>query len=270
MSLTSSLGDAVAVQPQDGALVGTVHDGWDIYGIPHGGYLAAIGANAVLQATSRPDLFTITTHYLRKAALGPIAFEVREVAASRRFTTVTAVGRQEGAVVLSIMASVGDRTAIDGPTWTDASAPRLDDSQLTARAGDPAMGYDAPGVAQRLGLRMEAETTGFIRGRIGEHARMGAVLEAPAGEDPDQLLALIACDLTPPAVWNALGSKGWVPTIELTAHVRARPRPGPLTVDVQTSHVSDGFLNEDAVVFDAGGALIVQSRQLARWTSPNG
>ncbi|HUG86167.1 MAG TPA: hypothetical protein VMM13_16505, partial [Euzebya sp.] len=148
--------------------------------------------------------------------------------------------------------------------------PRLTAAELTPPAGDAAMGYDAPGVARRLALRMEAATTGFARGHIGDHARMRGVLQPSTGEVTDQLLALIACDLTPPAVWNALGAAGWVPTVELTAHVRARPAPGPLTVDVQTTHVSDGFLNEDALVYDADGSLVVQSRQLARWTSLDG
>lgn len=76
----------------------------------------------------------------------------------------------------------------------------------------------------------------------------------------------MACDITPPAVWNVLGRKGWVPTVELTAHVRARPASGPLSIEVGTHHVQDGFLEEDALVRDARGRLVVQSRQLARWT----
>jgi hypothetical protein len=43
--------------------------------------------------------------------------------------------------------------------------------------------------------------------------------------------------------------------------------PGPLTVEVVTHHVADGFLEEDALVRDATGHLVVQSRQLARWTN---
>ena len=97
---------------------------------------------------------------------------------------------------------------------------------------------------------------------------LGADVRAVAESVPaDQLGALLACDITPPAAWNALGARGWVPTVELTAHVRARQGVGPLSVRAWTHHVQDGFLEEDALVHDADGRLIVQSRQLARWTA---
>lgn len=267
---TASLAEAVRLSERDGALVGEVHEGWDVFGIPHGGYLAALGGNAVLQATGQPDLFSITTHYLRKAAVGPIAFEVAAVGGSRRFRTVRAVGVQDGAVVLSIMASTGDRTTIDGPAWAAASPPAIPEAALSPPAGDPALPFTAPAVAERVALRLETATAGFAVGRTGDEARLRGVLQPTAGEPADQLLGLLACDVTPPAVWNALGASGWVPTVELTAHLRARPVDGPMVVDVVTAHVSDGFLEEDARVFDAAGTLVVQSRQLARWTSPNG
>ncbi|CAN5349282.1 thioesterase family protein [soil metagenome] len=265
--ITASLAEAIAITPDGERLHAHVHEGWDVFGIPHGGYLAALAGNAVLTATGQPDLFSITTHYLRKAAVGPMRFEVERVGGSRRFTTVTARAWQDDQLVLSVMASVGDRTGIEGPSWTDAPAPALTEAQLSPRAGDPSLPFTPPAVAARLGLRIEAATAGFAVGRTGDQARIRGVLSAPPGDPTDQLLALVACDLTPPAVWNALGVKGWVPTVELTAHVRARPIAGPLTVDVRTSHVADGFLDEDALVYDSAGALVVQSRQLARWTS---
>ena len=39
-----------------------------------------------------------------------------------------------------------------------------------------------------------------------------------------------------------------------------------MTVEASTRHVADGFLDEDALVLDADGRLVCQSRQLARWT----
>lgn len=260
-------GSADIAGPEGTTLIGHVHEGFDVFGIPHGGYLAALAANAVLTATAQPDVLSLTTHFLRKAQVGPMTFTVTTVGGSRRFTTVTATGVQDGAVVLAIMASVGDRDVFTGPTWQADAPTRVDDAALGAPAGDPSLPFSPPAVAERMRMRMDTTTIGFAMGRTGPEARIRGVAEA---EPVDQLTAIVVSDLTPPAVWNALGATGWVPTVELTAHVRARPAPGPLTVDAVTRHVTDGFLEEDAVVTDADGQLVVQSRQLARWTELTG
>ena len=68
-----TLADALAVEVTDRddrrvRVDATVHPGYDVFTIPHGGYLAALAGSAVLAATEQPDLFTITTHYLRNSS----------------------------------------------------------------------------------------------------------------------------------------------------------------------------------------------------------
>lgn len=278
----SSLADALAVtvrgdkgraigrDGRDGRVIvdATVHPGYDVFTIAHGGYLAALAGSAVLAATGRPDIFSLTVHYLRKGVEGPMTFEVDAVGRSRRFTSVHARATQDGETVLSVLASVGDRTGIDGPNWTrhepwvardEDLAPPADADDLEAIAP----GFTPPNIARRFALQPDLASFAFARGEVTGDPTLRARMRV---DRPDQLAALIACDVTPPAIWNALGAKGWVPTIELTAHVRARPAPGPLTVVASTDHVTDGFLEEDALVHDAQGRLVVQSRQFARWT----
>lgn len=261
------LSDALAVEvhPEDGRHVveAIVQPGYDVFTIPHGGYLAALAGSAVLAATEQPDLFTITVHYLRKATEGPLRFEVDTVGGSRRFTTVHARAMQDGEPVLAVLASVGDRTTMEGPSWQRTAPWDAAAAQLWPPAGTDGLPFEPPNIAKRFALRPDVPSFAFATGEVNGDATLRARMEV---EQPDQLAALIACDVTPPAVWNALGAQGWVPTIELTAHVRARPAPGPLTVVASTDHVTDGFLEEDAVVHDAEGHLVVQSRQLARWT----
>lgn len=241
----------------------TVEDGWDVYGTPHGGYLAAIVARAVLAATQAPDLFTLTVHFLRKAAVGPITIRVEEVGGSRRFTSLQATATQDGQPVMTALASVGDRSTLGGPSWHAEEPWTPSEGELGPRA-DEAEGFQLPSIAWRLNMRLA--NARFLQGETvaDEPATIRALLEV---EDPDQLTALIACDATPPAAWNALGAQGWVPTVELTAHLRARPAPGPLRVTASTRHLQTGFLEEDATVYDSSGTLVVQSRQLARWTA---
>ncbi len=262
-----SLADALAVEVhrEHGRRVvdATVHPGYDVFTIPHGGYLAALAGSAVLAATEQPDIFTITTHFLRKAVEGPLRFEVDVVGGSRRFTSVHARATQGDETVLSVIASVGDRSGMEGPDWRRHEPWAAEEEALAPPAGTEGLPFDPPNVAKRFALRPDVPSFAFATGEVSGDATLRARMEV---EEPDQLAALVACDITPPAVWNALGAKGWVPTLELTAHVRARPAPGPLTVVATTDHVTDGFLDEDALVHDSTGALVVQSRQLARWT----
>ena len=55
---------------------------------------------------------------------------------------------------------------------------------------------------------------------------------------------------------------GWVPTLELTVHVRAVPAPGPVKCVFRSHFVQGGFFNEDGEVWDSAGTLVAQSRQL--------
>ena len=79
----------------------------------------------------------------------------------------------------------------------------------------------------------------------------------------DTIGLLTAVDSFPPTIFNLGLPVGWVPTVELTAHVRARPAPGALRCAFTTRFVTGGFLEEDGEVWDSTGTLVAQSRQLA-------
>jgi hypothetical protein len=81
--------------------------------------------------------------------------------------------------------------------------------------------------------------------------------------DPDALVLALAADGLPPVVFG-LGATGWAPTVELTWHMRAIPAKGPLAVATRARHVSGGWFDEEAEVWDSAGRLVAQSRQLAR------
>jgi hypothetical protein len=85
--------------------------------------------------------------------------------------------------------------------------------------------------------------------------------------EPDPLLLLLAVDALPPVAFE-LGLPGWTPTLELTAHVRARPAPGWLRVSLTSRTMSGGYLEEDAEVWDSEDRLVALSRQLARASTP--
>jgi acyl-CoA thioesterase len=110
-----------------------------------------------------------------------------------------------------------------------------------------------PGHA-RPGATGRAEVSGWIRFRDGR--------------EPDALACLLFADAFPPPVFGLLGAVGWVPTVELTVHVRARPAPGWMRGRFVTHDLADGRLVEDGALWDARGRLVAQSRQLALLRRP--
>ena len=98
-----------------------------------------------------------------------------------------------------------------------------------------------------------ARTSGDI------HVRMWV---RPRDEAPGALFALMAGDVSAPVTLN-LGRFGWAPTIQLTTYLRALPVDGWLRVEASSTLVGQHWFEEDHLVLDESGAVVVQSRQLA-------
>jgi hypothetical protein len=86
--------------------------------------------------------------------------------------------------------------------------------------------------------------------------------QAP-GDAIDAIGLLLAADAFFPPVFNAGITPGWVPTLELTVHIRAVPAPGPVAARFHSDVIAGGLLNEDGELWDSTGTLVAQSRQLA-------
>jgi Thioesterase-like superfamily len=119
------------------------------------------------------------------------------------------------------------------------------------------------GFAAQVNVLLDPGTIGWrYREPSGVPEMLGYItLHEP--RDPDALLLAVAVDALPPVVFG-LGATGWAPTAELTWHMRGVPQPGPLAVATRSRHVSGGWFDEEAEVWDAAGRLVAQSRQLAR------
>ena len=82
-------------------------------------------------------------------------------------------------------------------------------------------------------------------------------------EPIDSIALLLGLNIFPPTAFPGKLPVSWVPTVEMTAHVRSKPAPGPLRCQFTTRFVSGGFLEEDGEIWDSTGTLVAQSRQLA-------
>jgi hypothetical protein len=115
----------------------------------------------------------------------------------------------------------------------------------------------------RIDLRLHPDDAGFSHGAPSGRPLVRGWFRLRAEEAIDTVALVLATDAFPPTAFNARLPVAWTPTVELTAHVRARPAPGWLRCAFTTRFVTGGFLEEDGEIWDDSGRLVAQSRQLA-------
>jgi hypothetical protein len=147
-------------------------------------------------------------------------------------------------------------------TWTGAP-PALPpvDACVPLRGGNR-------GFSAQVDLRLDPATAGWLDGQPSQTPEMRGYFQLREHQDPDAYLLALAVDALPPVVFG-LGAIGWAPTVELSWYMRAVPAPGRLVVAARSRHVSGGWFDEEAEVWDSAGQLVAQSRQLARVGRPS-
>jgi len=120
-----------------------------------------------------------------------------------------------------------------------------------------------PTIFARFAMRLDPECAGFREGRPSGTAEMRGWFEFADGSEIDPIALLLVVDAFPPPVFNSDLPVLWVPTVELTAHIRGVPAPGPLACVYRSRFIADGMFEEDGEVWDSTGRLVAQSRQLA-------
>ncbi|MEU3031475.1 thioesterase family protein [Streptomyces incarnatus] len=261
--------DTAVVRREPGVYDVDLSAGWTILGAVNGGYLLAVLGRALGDALPHPDPFTISAHYLTASRPGRAVIRTETVRTGRTLSTGQASLFQyddEGDEVerIRVLASYGDLSGLPDDVRTTAKPPAIPPFEQCfgpADGPDPLKGTSA--ITERLLLKLDPATLGWALGQPSGKGEMRAWFGLADGRDADPLSLLLAVDALPPTAFE-MGLKGWVPTVELTAHIRHRPAPGPLRVAITTRNLAGGFLEEDAEVWDNEDRLVAQSRQLAR------
>ncbi|MER7044229.1 thioesterase family protein [Streptomyces jumonjinensis] len=244
--------------------------GWTIIQAVNGGYLLALLGRALADALPHSDPFTVSAHYLSASVPGPAVIRTDVVRTGRTLSTGQASLLQydeNGAEVerIRVLAAYGDLDGLTDDVHTSAVPPRMPPYErcLGASDGPPPPVPGSSAILDRLNLRLDPATVGWAVGAPSGKGEMRGWFGLADGRDADPLSLLLTVDALPPTSFE-LGLKGWTPTVELTAHVRCRPAPGPLRVAITTRNLAGGFLEEDAEVWDSRDRLVAQSRQLAK------
>ncbi len=262
---------ATAVSPLGaGRFAGEIVDGWDIGGNANGGYLLAVAVNAIRRASARADPVTVTAHFLAPGRPGPVVVATEVLKTGKRLVTMGGTVWSGDRRLLQVLAAFGDlpEPADQGFVFSDGGPPSLPPMEDCVRRPTTQGEIDVA-IAHRLDIRLDPASSGYTTGRRrvagdpGRRAEMRGYVSFADARPWDTLGLMLACDCLPPAVFHLDLPPGWVPTVELTVHVRARPSPGPLRCRFTTRFVTGDLFEEDGQLWDSAGRLVALSRQLA-------
>jgi hypothetical protein len=274
--------DAMALTPVGDGAHGTVFEGelnehWTIGPKVHGGAMLALCANAArMEHGGDAEPIAVSGNFVWAPDPGPM----------RVVTTVRKRGRRVSLVDVEL--NQGDRTAVRAAvTLGDPEhhvPPLLSVNPVVPlMQPEPPPGLEPIGPGHPMedivhlahGCDIRPSLTTFTPRTDGGHARTRGAQEAPSieywvrpkGVAPDVLFALLCGDVSAPVTFG-VNRMGWAPTVQLTAYLRALPADGWLRVLCTTVQIGQDWFDEDHIVVDCEGHIVVQSRQLAMVPAP--
>lgn len=239
---------------------GTLAADWNIGDNPNGGYMVACALQAIAASVPHPDPMSITTHFLRPGIPGqPFEVAVHVIRTGRTSSIARASLVQEGKERIEILCAYGDLESSVGVD-TEFVIPAIDlppPQDCPQRSGET-QGIHLP-ILNRLDIRLHPE-----QANAGHYpdAEVSGWIRFTDQREPDTLALPVFADAFPPSPFAKLGVVGWVPTLELTVHIRRRPEPGWVKAQLITNDLSHGRMIESGLLWDASGQLVAQSRQL--------
>jgi acyl-CoA thioesterase len=254
--------DAALALSGNGPDFGAVIDGqWDGRASTNGGFLLSLATRAIGATVPFPDPVAVSGFYLRPGSAGPVEIRTEVIRSGRTTAFGQASLVRDGKELLRATAAFSDLAAAaarGGLSYSGSEPPDQPPPGQCQVLRRPA-GRRVT-MADRIEYRC-AKPPSYVTGASpsGSPVYEGWMRMAD-GREPDLLSLPMFTDAVVPAVVE-IGVASMT-TIELTVHLRARPAPGWLAFRMQTRHVADGYLEEDAEIWDSAGQLVAQSRQL--------
>jgi hypothetical protein len=254
----------------------TVHALWTVGDKPNGGYLLALLGRAAREVGTDGgqhdwDVISSSITYLRPPDLGPAEIRATLLRQGRSAAQVRTVLVQEGHELVDAVSVVAALPDSGPPRYDDVAPLRCAEPEGCVRLPPTMPGGIRVGIMDVLDLRLDPSCVpgtkaqpapGVPLAELRGHTRFAD------GREPDPLALLFFIDAIPPATFM-IGSSGWVPTLQMSAFVRARPAPGWLGIRLTAHLVTGGMVDETCTLWDSTGAVVAQATQLARLRFPD-
>ena len=260
----SSFSAATAVTERaPGRFSAEVDPEWAIGSKPNGGYLLSMLGRAATSAGAHRHVIAASAHYLHSPKPGPVLIETELLRAGRSASQIRARMKQDGEPCVEALITASELAAGTAPYW-DRGLPRLSQSRFEdcPRLIPSLPNGSRVAIMEQIEVRLEPGSSGFTSGRPSGRGELRGWLALPRAEAFDPAALLFAVDGFPPATFD-IEFSGWVPTLELTAYVRAIPVPGPVRVLQRAQLIDAGRVDESCFVWDTTGRLVAQGTQLA-------
>jgi hypothetical protein len=240
-----------------------VDPAWTIGGKPNGGYLLAMLGRAATWNGVHPHVIAASAHYLRSPDPGPITIETETLRTGRSASQVRTRMTQGEVACVEALITVSRIDATARSYW-DAGLPEVSPVawEECERLVPVLPTGEVVAMLEQVEVRLEPATRGFLSGQPSGRGELRGWLALPADEAFDPVSLLFAVDAFPPATFD-IEFAGWVPTLELTAYVRALPVPGPLQIVQRAQLIAAERVDEVCYVWDSAGRLVAQGTQLA-------
>ena len=192
-----------ATGPQEYAA--SVSERWDALSGPNGGYLVAIGLQALSAEMPLPDPLVASAYFLRCGKAGPVTVRTETIRAGRRTASGQATLLQDERETVRVLATFGDLGRSEGRTLMFNEPPSLPPPEECA---EPMGEGSMPGVSiiERFDYRFP-KTPGWLRGEPAHEPVMEFWLRLKDGREADPVALALMVDAAPPVVLD-MGEKG--------------------------------------------------------------
>jgi acyl-coenzyme A thioesterase PaaI-like protein len=244
---------------------------------PHGGYIAAIVARALIETVADPRRTprSLTIHYARAPEPGPVTITTSVERAGRSLSTLSARMEQQGKLIALALAAFS--VPWSAPELSDLAMPDVAPPEPVRATGVPLF-QGAPPFTRNLVVQPRTGAMPFTGSDAPMEVGAWLGLAEPRAIDAISLAFFSDALFSPPFI--RLREPATTPTVDLTVHFRtplapaspsatgdgAAPRRAPAHelcfARFRSGLVQDGFFEEDGVIWAADGTVLVQSRQL--------
>jgi hypothetical protein len=269
-SFSTSFTDAMALKPLgDGVYAGELNKIWTIGPKLHGGAMLALCAAAAREAHGgEVQPVSVSANYLSAPNPGEMRLETFVRKRGRRVSVVDveliADTAQERKTSVHAVVTLGEPEHLVPPLLSSnpvvsLMAPQPPPDVAPIGPGHPMHGTVNYWRSVEIRPLMSTVPDGPSPDGRTPVIRLWA---RPKHAAPDILFALMCGDVSMPVAF-AVGRRGWAPTVQLTAYLRGLPADGWLRVMATTTQIGQDWFDEDHLVVDCEGRIVVQTRQLA-------